>query len=62
MKFSAVRQHVKINANCEKMMREYLELISLGNTSRATTVRRRIQSRYGKEVFDLMGVPDEENR
>jgi len=62
MKFSAVRQHNKINANCEKMMREYLEMISIGNTSRAATVRKRIQSRYGKEVFDLMGVPDEENR
>lgn len=56
MKFSAVRQHKKINANCEKMIREYLEMLRLGNTSRATTLRRRIQNRYGKDVFAEMGV------
>lgn len=62
MKFSAVRQHKKINSNCEKLMREYLEELHRGNQSRATTIRRRIQSRYGKEVFQLMGVlPDEES-
>lgn len=61
MKFSAVRQHKKINANCEKLFQEYLEMLRLGNEARATTIRRRIQSRYGKEVFQLMGVPDEED-
>ncbi|PKL76239.1 MAG: hypothetical protein CVV27_11275 [Candidatus Melainabacteria bacterium HGW-Melainabacteria-1] len=61
MKFSAVRQHKKINANCEKLFQEYLEMLRLGNEARAATVRRRIQSRYGKEVFQLMGVPDEED-
>ena len=56
MKFSAMRQHKKINANCEKMVREYLEMLRLGNTQHATTLRRRIQSRYGKDVFAIMGV------
>lgn len=60
MKFSAVRQHQKINSNCEKMMREYLEMLRLGHTSRATTIRRRIQNRYGKEVFEIMGVTPED--
>lgn len=61
MKFSAVRQHKKVNSNCEKLMREYLEELHMGNEHRATTIRRRIQSRYGKEVFQLMGVlPNEE--
>lgn len=61
MKFSAVRQHKKINANVEKLIQEYLEMLRVGNQSRAATLRRRIVSRYGKEVFDLMGVPDEED-
>ncbi|MEZ0368610.1 MAG: hypothetical protein ACAI44_05905 [Candidatus Sericytochromatia bacterium] len=61
MKFSAVRQHKKINANCEKLFQEYLEMIRIGNESRAATIRRRIQGRYGKEVFELMGEPDEED-
>lgn len=56
MKYSAVRQHKKMNANCEKMMREYLEMLRIGNTTRATTLRRRIQGRYGKEIFLEMGV------
>lgn len=56
MKYSAVRQHKKTNANSEKMMREYLEMLRIGNTSRATTLRRRIQSRYGKDIFLEMGV------
>ena len=56
MKFSAVRQHKKVNANCEKMVREYLEMLRIGNTHHAQTIRRRIQHRYGKEVFGLMGV------
>ncbi|MGV3523202.1 MAG: hypothetical protein ACO1RX_03200 [Candidatus Sericytochromatia bacterium] len=59
MKFSAVRQHKKINPNCEKLMREYLEMLALGHEARATTIRRRIQNRYGKEVFEMMGVPDD---
>jgi len=62
MKFSAVRQHKKINSNCEKLMCEYLEELRIGNENRATTIRRRIQSRYGKDIFQLMGVlPDEDN-
>lgn len=61
MKFSAVRQHKKINANCEKLFQEYLEMLRLGNEARATTIRRRIMDRYGKEVFQLMGEPDEED-
>lgn len=61
MKFSAMRQHKKINSNCERMLQEYLEELRLGHELRATTIRRRIQSRYGKEVFQLMGVlPDED--
>lgn len=61
MKFSAVRQHKKINANVEKLFQEYLEMLRLGNESRAATLRRRIVSRYGKEVFELMGEPNEED-
>lgn len=62
MKFSAVRQHKKMNPNCEKLLQEYLEMIRLGHESRAVTLRRRIQSRYGKEVFQMMGVPNEEDQ
>lgn len=61
MKFSAVRQHKKINPNCEKLFQEYLELLRVGHEARAATIRRRIQNRYGKEVFQLMGVPNEED-
>lgn len=60
MKFSAVRQHKKINANCERMMREYLEFIHQGNATQATILRKRMVKRYGKEVFDMMGVPDDD--
>lgn len=60
MKYSAVRQHKKINANCERMMREYLEFIHQENTIQATVLRKRITKRYGKQVFDMMGVTDDD--
>lgn len=60
MKYSAVRQHKKINANCERMMREYLEFIHQGNATQATVLRKRMTKRYGKEVFDMMGVTDDD--
>lgn len=59
MKFSALRQHKKINANCERMMQEYLEMIRIGNEHRAMTLRKRIVSRYGKEVFDMLNTVQE---
>ncbi len=60
MKFSAARQHKKINANCERMMREYLELIHQDKSAQATVLRKRITKRYGKQVFEMMGVnPDD---
>ena len=60
MKYSAVRQHKKINANCERMMQEYLEFIHQDNVVQATVLRKRITKRYGKEVFDMMGVIDDD--
>lgn len=60
IKYSALRQHKKINANCERMMQEYLEMIRIGNESRAATVRKRIVSRYGKDIFEMLGSVDEE--
>ncbi len=60
MKFSALRQHKKINSNCERLMQEYLEMIRIGNETRATTVRKRIVDRYGKEVFEILRAVDED--
>jgi hypothetical protein len=60
MKFSALRQHKKINSNCERLMQEYLEMIRIGNDSRATTMRKRIVDRYGKEVFEILRAVDED--
>ena len=60
MKFSAIRQHKKINANCERMMREYLELLHQNKPAQAQVIRKRIVKRYGKEVFDMMGVPQDD--
>ena len=56
MKFSALRQHKKVNSNCERMMQEYLDMIRLGNEARAATMRKRIVSRYGKDVFEMLEV------
>jgi hypothetical protein len=62
MKFSALRQHKKINANCERMMQEYFEMMRLGNEARAATMRKRIVSRYGKDIFEMLGsVQDEDD-
>lgn len=61
MKFSALRQHKKINSNCERLMQEYLEMIRIGNESRATTMRKRIVDRYGKEVFEILRAVDEDD-
>ena len=60
MKFSALRQHKKINSNCERLMQEYLEMIRIGNETRATTMRKRIVDRYGKEVFEILRAVDED--
>jgi hypothetical protein len=61
MKFSALRQHKKINSNCERLMQEYLEMIRIGNESRAATMRKRIVDRYGKEVFEILRAVDEDD-
>lgn len=63
MRFSVIRQHKKINANCEKLFEDYQEMLHQGNEHRATTLRRRICNRYGKDAFDIMmGVdPDDDN-
>jgi len=62
MRFSALRQHKKININCEKLFEEFQEMLRLGNENRAATLRRRICNRYGKDSFNiLMGIdPDQE--
>ncbi|PIQ24706.1 hypothetical protein COW36_23305 [bacterium (Candidatus Blackallbacteria) CG17_big_fil_post_rev_8_21_14_2_50_48_46] len=60
MKFSAMRQHKKINANCEQMMQEYLEMIRIGHEARAATIRKRIVTRYGKEVFEILSTVNDE--
>lgn len=61
MKFSALRQHKKINSNCERLMQEYLEMIRIGNEARAATMRKRIVDRYGKEVFEILRSVDEDD-
>jgi len=61
MKFSALRQHKKINSNCERLMQEYLEMIRIGNECRAATMRKRIVDRYGKEVFEILRAVDEDD-
>ena len=61
MKFSALRQHKKINSNCERLMQEYLEMIRIGNEPRAATMRKRIVERYGKEVFEILRAVDEDD-
>lgn len=61
MKFSGLRQHKTTNANTDRMLQEYHELMRLGQENRAEVLRRRLVKRYGKECLEPLTNEHVEN-
>jgi hypothetical protein len=56
VKFSYTRCHKKGNKNCERLLKEYDELMLTGQLLRAEVLRKRMISRYGKGIFADQGA------